>query len=163
LFNWVHESFGTNWRMTEMQAAIGRLQLRKLESWRDARRRNAAALEQALSRAPGLRLTPTPESIGHAYYKYYAFVRPNVLKSDWNRDRIVQAILAEGIPCSVGSCSEIYLESAFPKSLRPAERLPVARELGETSLMFMVHPTLSGADMDDAGRAVEKVMRRAVR
>jgi hypothetical protein len=90
-------------------------------------------------------------------------VRPNVLKSEWNRDRIVQAILAEGIPCSVGSCSEIYLESAFPKSLRPAERLPVARELGETSLMFMVHPTLSGADMDDAGRAVEKVMRRAVR
>ena len=163
LFNWVHESFGTNWRMTEMQAAIGRLQLRKLESWRAARRRNAAALTQALSRAPGLRLTLPPEGVGHAYYKYYAFVRPDALKSDWSRDRIVQAIIAEGIPVAVGSCSEIYLEKAFPEPLRPAQRHPVARELGETSLMFMVHPTLSDADMGEIGRAVEKVMRRAVR
>jgi dTDP-4-amino-4,6-dideoxygalactose transaminase len=163
LFNWVHESFGTNWRMTEMQAAIGRIQLRKLESWLAARRRNAAALARALSRAPGLRLTPPPEGIGHAYYKYYAFVEPQALKEDWSRDRIVQAIIAEGVPVSVGSCSEIYLEKAFPPSLRPRERLPVARRLGETSLMFMVHPTLSDADMGEIGRAVEKVMRRAVR
>ena len=163
LFNWVHESFGTNWRMTEMQAAIGRIQLRKLDGWLAARRRNAAALAQALSRAPGLRLTPPPEDIGHAYYKYYAFVRPDALKSDWSRERVVQALIAEGIPVSVGSCSEIYLEKAFPASLRPAQRFPVARELGETSLMFMVHPTLSDADMGDIGRAVEKVMRRAVR
>jgi dTDP-4-amino-4,6-dideoxygalactose transaminase len=163
LFNWVHHGFGTNWRMTEMQAAIGRIQLRKLDGWRAARRRNAAALAQALSRAPGLRLTPPPEGVGHAYYKYYAFVRPEALKSDWSRDRIVQAVIAEGIPCAVGSCSEIYLESAFPAALRPAERLPVARELGESSLMFMVHPTLSEADMGETGRVVEKVMRRAVR
>jgi dTDP-4-amino-4,6-dideoxygalactose transaminase len=163
LFNWVHESFGTNWRMTEMQAAIGRIQLRKLEGWVAARRRNAAALTRALSGVPGLRLTLPPEGVGHAYYKYYAFVRPEMLKSGWNRDRIVQEVIAEGVPCSVGSCSEIYLEKAFPESLRPARRLAVARELGETSLMFMVHPTLSDADMGDTGRAVEKVMRRAVR
>lgn len=163
LFNWVHQSFGTNWRMTEMQAAIGRIQLRKLEGWREARRRNAATLTQALSRVPGLRLTLPPEGVGHGYYKYYAFVRPELLNSGWSRDRIVQAVIAEGIPCSVGSCSEIYLESAFPASMRPAGRLAVARELGETSLMFMVHPTLSDADMSDTGRSVEKVMRRAVR
>ena len=161
LFNWIHESFGTNWRMTEMQAAIGRIQLRKLGGWCAARRRNAAALAQALSRVPALRLTVPRDGIGHAYYKYYAFIRSEALKAEWNRDRIVEAVNAEGVPCSVGSCSEIYLEKAFPGSMRPAERFKIARQLGETSLMFMVHPTLSEPDMHDVARAVEKVMRRA--
>jgi len=163
LFNWIHESFGTNWRMTEMQAAIGRVQLRKLRDWCEGRRRNAAVLTQALSPVPALRLTVPRDGIGHAYYKYYAFVRPEALKADWNRDRIMEAVGAEGVPCAVGSCSEIYLEKAFPESMRPVERFKTARELGETSLMFMVHPTLSEADMRDAARAVEKVMRRATR
>jgi dTDP-4-amino-4,6-dideoxygalactose transaminase len=161
LFNWVHESFGTNWRMTEMQAAIGRAQLGKLDAWRDARRRNAALLSQELARVPGLRLTLPPEGFAHAYYKYYVFLKD--LASGWTRDRVVGAINAEGVPCAVGSCSEIYLEAAFPESMRPQGRLPVARELGETSLMFMVHPTLAEADLRDTARAVGKVMRRAVR
>ncbi|HEY6240664.1 MAG TPA: DegT/DnrJ/EryC1/StrS family aminotransferase [Burkholderiales bacterium] len=161
LFNWIHESFGTNWRMTEMQAAIGRIQLRKLGGWCGARRRNADVLTQELSHVPALRLTVPRDGIGHAYYKYYAFVRSGALKAGWNRDRIVEAVSAEGVPCAVGSCSEIYLEKAFPESMRPAERFKAARELGETSLMFMVHPTLSERDMRDVARAVEKVMRRA--
>jgi len=163
LFNWIHESFGTNWRMTEMQAALGRAQLRKLAGWCEARQRNAAALGRGLANVPGLRLTLPPADIGHAYYKYYAFVRPETLKADWSRDRIVQAISAEGVPCAVGSCSEIYLEKAFPESLRPAARFPIARALGETSLMFMVHPTLGDLDMRDTARAVERVLRQAVR
>jgi len=163
MFNWIHESFGTNWRMTEMQAAIGRAQLRKLADWRKARQRNADVLTDALSRVPGLRVTAPPPDIGHAYYKYYVFVRPEALRAEWTRDRIVAAINLEGVPCSVGSCSEIYLEKAFPQRLRPAERLRFARELGETSLMFMVHPTLVEADMRDTARAVAKVMRAAAR
>ena len=163
LFNWIHESFGTNWRMTEMQAAIGRAQLRKLTQWRTARQRNAAMLTDAFSRFPGLRVTAPPPDFGHAYYKYYAFVRPEALRTGWTRDRIVEAIGAEGIPCSVGSCSEIYLEKAFPQSMRPAGRLGVARDLGETSLMFIVHPTLGEADMHDTAQAVAKVMRVAAR
>ena len=163
-FRWLHESFGTNWRMTEMQAAIGRVQLRKLPQWLTLRRRNAAVLTDGFSRIPGLRLTIPPQEIEHAYYKYYVFVEPEALKSDWSRDRIMTALMAEGIPCGSGSCSEIYLEKAFEgNGLRPAERLPVARELGETSLMFMVHPTLSVDDMEDVVRAMDKVMRVAVR
>lgn len=163
LFNWIHESFGTNWRLTEMQAAIGRVQLRKLEEWSAVRRRNAAFLVEAFSRIPGLRVTAPPSEIGHAYYKYYVFVRKEALRPDWSRDRIVQAVGAEGVPCGVGSCSEIYLEKAFPDSMRPAERFPVARELGETSLMFMVHPGLAETDMRDTARAVEKVLQAAAR
>jgi dTDP-4-amino-4,6-dideoxygalactose transaminase len=163
LFNWVHESFGTNWRITEMQAAIGRVQLRKLGDWLKARRRNAAVLTDTLSRVPGLRVTVPPPDVGHAYYKYYVFVRPEALRAEWTRDRIVAAVSREGVPCAVGSCSEIYLEKAFPGPMRPVERLRVARELGETSLMFMVHPTLDETDMRDTAQAAAKVMHAAVR
>ncbi len=158
-FRWLHESFGTNWRMTEMQAAIGRVQLRKLLRWVETRRRNAAILTERFAGLPALRVTVPPEDVGHAYYKYYVFVRPERLKSGWNRDRVMESINAEGIPCFSGSCSEIYREKAFVgQGWGPPERLPVARELGETSLMFLVHPTLSEEDMHDTVRAVEKVL-----
>ena len=156
-FRWLHESFGTNWRLTEMQSAIGRVLLRKLPRFVEARRRNAAILTHRFSMISGLRVTVPPPVIGHSYYKYYAFVRPEILGEGWNRDRIIAAINAEGIPCFNGSCSEIYLEKAFRAEWRPLRRLRVARELGETSLMFLVHPTLSEKDMLDACNAVEKV------
>jgi hypothetical protein len=135
-FRWLHESFGTNWRMTEFQAAIGRVQLRKLPQWTALRRRNAAILIEGFSGISGLRVTIPPPEICHAWYKCYVFVQPEALKIDWSRDRIMSAVCAEGIPCGSGSCSEIYLEKAFDgHPSRPAVRLPVARRLGETSLM----------------------------
>jgi hypothetical protein len=157
-FRWVHESFGTNWRMTEMQAAIGRVAVRKLPAWVEKRRAHAAILTEGFSRIPALRVATPLKEIGHAYYKYYTFLRPQRLKPEWNRERIISAINAEGIPCLGGTCSEIYLEKAFPPELRPRERFKVARELGDTSLMFLVHPTLSEKDMVDTCRAVEKVL-----
>lgn len=156
-FRWLHESFGTNWRMTEMQSAIGRVQLRKLPEWTLRRQRNADILTQSFNKIPALRVTLPPSDVKHAYYKYYVFVRPEYLKAGWSRDRIMDAIVEEGIPCFSGSCSEIYLEKAFD-GLRPTERLPTARELGETSLMFLVHPTLGENDMLETCKAVEKVM-----
>jgi dTDP-4-amino-4,6-dideoxygalactose transaminase len=160
-FRWVHESFGTNWRMTEMQSAIGRVVLRKVPRWVEIRRRFAAILNENLAALPGLRLTRPPTEINHAYYKYYVFVRPEVLRPDWDRDRIMQAINAEGTACSVGSCSEIYLEAAFAGTWAREDRFPVARELGETSLMFVVHPTLSEANIRDTCAAIRRVMLKA--
>ena len=162
-FRWVHHSFGTNWRLTEMQSALGRVLLRRLPEYVEKRRRNAAILTAGLSKIPGLRVTPPPPEVGHAYYKYYVFIHPEELGEGWDRDRILAAISAEGIPCSVGSCSEIYREKSFANGWRPAKRLKLARELGETSLMFLVHPTLEEEDMLETCQAVEKVMRVAVR
>jgi dTDP-4-amino-4,6-dideoxygalactose transaminase len=163
-FRWLHESFGTNWRMTELQAAIGRLQLRKLGSWVAARRRHAALIESRLVGLDALRLTRPGPEIGHAYYKYYLFVRPERLRPGWDRDRLVAEITAAGVPCFSGSCSEIYLEKAFDGTgLRPAERLPVARELGETSLMLLVHPTLADGDIEHAAETVAAVVGSASR
>lgn len=163
-FRWFHESFGTNWRMTEMQAAIGRRQLTKLPEWVRIRRRNAAILTESFSRFKAFRVTETPADIFHSYYKYYVFVRPETLKDDWDRDRIMNCISGQGIPCFSGICGEVYLEKAFEgNGIRPLTRLPVAKELGETSLMFLVHPTLSEKDMKKTVQVVEKVMVEATK
>ena len=158
-FRWLHESFGTNARLTEIQSAIGRVQLRKLPVWLETRRRFAAMLSDHFSLLPALVVTKPPPEINHAYYKYYVFLRPEMLKPGWSRDRVAAALVAEGIPCSTGSCSEIYLERAFQESgLRIPDRLPVARRLGETSLCLLVHPTLGDDNIRDTWRAMEKVM-----
>ncbi len=161
-FRWLHESFGTNWRMTEMQAAIGRLQLRKLPEWSEIRRRNAAILSDGFRRIPALRVEEPADHLQHAWYKYYVYVRPERLRRGWSRDRIMEEINGAGVPCFSGSCSEIYREKAFEKSgLVPQQPLPVARELGETTLMFLVHPTLERADMERTRQVVEEVLSRA--
>lgn len=163
IFKWTHESLGTNWRMTEMQAAIGRCALRELPNWVEARRRNAATLDEALSDIPGIRTETPNEDVGHSYYKHYAFVQPDLLQSGWTRDLIVKALQKEGVPCGSGVCCEIYQEAAFAAvGLKPIRRLPNARQLSDTSLMFVVHPTLSEPDMLDTARAVEKVMSHAM-
>lgn len=98
----------------------------------------------------------------HAAYKCYLFVEPGQLAAGWDRDRILAAIDARGVPCFYGSCSEVYLEKAFDDTRwRPAERLPVARELGETSLMFLVHPTLTDAEIDKTCAVLGEVMDEA--
>jgi hypothetical protein len=160
-FRWLHESFGTNWRLTEIQSAVGRVALRKLPAWLSIRRKHAQTLTDRFAALPGLRVTTPPKHIEHAYYKYYAFVRPEALRPEWTRERIIEAIKAEGIPCFSGSCSEIYLEKAFPPEWRPQERHPVARELGETSLMFLVDPTIGPEQTARTCEVLRQVMREA--
>ncbi|MEN8170723.1 MAG: DegT/DnrJ/EryC1/StrS aminotransferase family protein [Pseudomonadota bacterium] len=162
-FRWLHESFGTNWRMTEMQAAIGRIQLKRMSEWHASRKANAKAILEICQQLPGaLRVPSVPKNIEHAWYKCYVFVRSEGLKVGWDRDRIMSEINALGVPCYSGSCSEVYLEKAFDGTgFRPKERLPVARELGETSLMFLVHPTLTEQEIEKTCNVISDIMSRA--
>jgi dTDP-4-amino-4,6-dideoxygalactose transaminase len=175
-FRWLHESFGTNWRMLEMQAVIGRIQLGRMPDWTAKRQANALRLSQALLvfsgtegvlRLPKFGCASCPGQCGaagctHAQYKFYVYVCPENLAPGWSRDRIVQAINASGVPCYQGSCSEVYLEKAFDGTgWRPPERLPVAQELGETSLMFLVHPTLTDAEITKTCEVATKVLTEA--
>lgn len=161
-FRWVHESFGTNWRMLEMQAAIGRIQLRRMADWTARRTVNALRLKAVCDRFASVRVPQTPPDVVHAWYKFYAFVRPEQLAEGWSRDRIIETINAQGVPCYHGSCSEIYLEKAFDNTpWRPKERLPVARELGETSLMLLVHPTLTDAEVQKSCEVLGQVLEQA--
>jgi len=162
-FRWLHESFGTNWRMTEMQAVIGRIQLTRMPVWHKSRLKNAEAIWSCAGKLPGLRVPVIPAEIDHAAYKCYVFVEPEKLAKGWDRDRIQNAIVDAGVPCFSGSCSEVYLEKAFDGTgWRPEQPLSVARELGETSLMFLVHPTLSAEEIEKTCRVLTSVMTQAV-
>ncbi|MEM7507114.1 MAG: DegT/DnrJ/EryC1/StrS family aminotransferase [Pseudomonadota bacterium] len=138
-FRWLHESIGTNWRLTEMQSAIGRIQLARMPDWHAARQHNACALMDAARDLPGWRVPAIPPSVRHGFYKFYLFVSDTALAAGHTRDDMVARINAQGVPCMQGICPEIYREKAFGEH----PRLPVARKLGETSLMFLVHPTLT--------------------
>ncbi|GHC35089.1 DegT/DnrJ/EryC1/StrS family aminotransferase [Aidingimonas halophila] len=161
-FRWLHESFGTNWRLTEMQSAIGRIQLARMPEWKAARQANAGRIWQAAGECRGLRVPEVPGNIEHAAYKCYVFVEPGELGEGWNRDRIISEIVARGVPCFSGSCSEVYREKAFDGHPgRPEQPLPVAHELGETSLMFLCHPTLTRAEIDKTCSVLADVMKEA--
>ena len=174
-FRWLHEGFGTNWRMLEMQAAVGRIQLRRMADWTAARAANAEAIlaecrRHAALRVPDFRCNaarcgmdcPARSDCVHAQYKCYVYVRPERLAEGWNRDRIAAETNARGVPCYQGSCSEVYLEKAFDNTgWRPEERLPVARELGETSLMFLVHPGLTAEEIQRTCDTLTEVMTLA--
>lgn len=163
-FRWLHESFGTNGRMLEIQAAIGRVQLRGLAASTATRRGHAERIWACARQLPGLRVPDIPAWAEHAAYRAYVFVEPEALKAGWDRDRVMAAIEAAGVPCYAGSCAEIYREAAFEGTgWVPSSRLPVARELGETSLMFLVHPTLNESHIDQTCDALRRVMKAAAR
>lgn len=161
-FRWLHESFGTNWRMMETQAAIGRIQLQRMPDWTAARQRNTAAITAACADFPLVRTPTVPTHMEHACYKHYCFIEPEQLADGWSRDRIVEAVVAQCVPCFQGSCSEVYLEKAFDNTgFRPAAPLPVAHELGTTSLMFLVHPTLTDAEIEKTCSVLREVLTQA--
>lgn len=161
-FRWLHESFGTNWRMTEMQAAIGRIQLTRMADWTSKRQANGKAIDDAVAGLPVVRCVEIPEYIEHAEYKHYLFVNTEYLADGWSRDRIVDEIVKQGVPAMQGSCSEVYLEKAFDNTpWRPKERLVNAVELGETSLMFLVHPTLTPQEVEKTAKVIREVLLSA--
>jgi len=163
-FRWLHEGLGTNGRMTEVQAAIGRLALQKLPEWTRIRTRNAGILAEHLSPLSCIKVPQSPPNVLQAFYKFTCYVRPSELKEGWNRDRILETLQATGMPAYSGSCSEIYREKVFTDAkLGPSEPLPVAKELGETSLMFLVHPTISAEEMHVYGAKIAEIVQEASR
>ena len=164
-FRWLHESFGTNWRMLEMQAVIGRIQLRRLAEWTARRNAIGARYAAALALFSDAVRVPLPGAdLTSAWYRFYAYVQPEGLKPGWDRDRIVAEVTAQDVPLLHGTCSEVYLEKAFDGTpWRPAQRLPTAQLLGATSLMFLTHPTLTDADVERICTAVTRVLEAAAR
>jgi dTDP-4-amino-4,6-dideoxygalactose transaminase len=163
-FRWLHESFGTNWRLTEMQSVIGRIQLSRMDEWCQSRNENALKLLNACKECEALKVTEPGDDVHHAYYKFYAFIKPEKLSAGWDRDRIQDEIVKSGVPCLQGSCSEVYLEKAFDGTdFRPSKRLECAQILGETSLMFLVHPTLTEENIELTCRTIKDVMSLATK
>lgn len=162
-FRWLHESVGTNWRLTEMQSAIGRIQLRRMPDWTAARQANCRVIWETAASLPGLRVPNVPDEIDHAGYKCYVFVDEAAVSGSVFevRNQVMNAIVAEGVPAFTGSCSEVYLEKAFiDLGLCPLERSPVARALGDASLMFLVHPSLTKMEVDKTCDVLRKITKQ---
>jgi dTDP-4-amino-4,6-dideoxygalactose transaminase len=164
-FRWVHEGFGTNWRMLEVQGAIGRIQLRKMAEWTARRTLIASKIRAALVPFSSAVRVPVPLDVAtHAYYRLYAYALNDGLRKGWDRDRIVAACTEAGAPVFQGSCSEVYLEKAFDNTVwRPKNPLPVARELGQTSVMFLTHPTITDEQLDKYCSTIVSVFEKAAR
>lgn len=163
-FRWLHELWGTNWRLTEVQSALGRVQLKKMADWHAQRAANAGLYIDRLQCVPGLRVPVPGDGFTHAWYRLYAYVQPEALKEGWSRDRVQAACAEQGLSLSIGSCSEIYLEKCFQTcEMAPKERLPIAKELGETSLAFLVHPGLTVEQIHRCADILTGVMSEAVR
>ena len=158
-FRWLHDSFGTNWRMMEMQAVIGRLQLQKMPEWTQVRNAHMRRVLASFENNPYFTVAMPPANYVHAAYKAYVQVNTAQLPEGWSRDRIMAEINALGVPCFSGSCSEVYLEKAFDGTpWRPAQSLPHAKQLGATSLMFLVHPTLSEHSLQKTVDSIQQVI-----
>lgn len=163
-FRWLHHSFGTNMRMMEMQAVIGRIQLKRMPDWIARRQANSKAIDAVAKEFSVVRTLAVAPHLEHACYKHYLFVNPDSLAETWTRDRIVDEVTKQGVPCMQGSCSEVYQEKAFDDtSWRPQSRLENARELGDTSLMFLVHPTLTDAEIKKTRTVLREVLQAASR
>ncbi|UBX50301.1 DegT/DnrJ/EryC1/StrS aminotransferase family protein [Providencia alcalifaciens] len=161
-FRWLHDSFGTNWRMTEIQAILGRIQLKRMPEWTRIRQENCTLINDAIKDLPIARCIKIPDYISHAGYKHYIFVNPEYMKPDWSRDRIVESIVSEGVPAYQGSCSEIYKEKAFDNTpWRPKHPLVNAVTLGETSIMFLVHPTLKQDELIKMKNVIRNILIQA--
>ncbi len=162
-FRYIHDDFGNNFRLSEMQSAIGRIQLRKLSTWNRLRTYNANLLLENLKDLDVLRIPRPKENITHAWYKFYVYLKPNYLDSSWTRERIIEEINLEGFPAYSGSCSEIYLEKSFQNKFNNNLILPNARTLGDNSLMFLVHPTISKKKMQRYAEVIKKVIKKATK
>ena len=163
-FKWVHDNFGTNYRLTELQSAIGRLQLKLLPNWILTRERNAKILFKSLKEIEALRIPLPDDYLTHAWYKFYAYLDLKKLRKGWDRDKIIATINDQGYPAFSGSCSEIYLEKCFiNKGIKPNKELINAQELGKTSLMFLVHPTINKNQMEKYANSIKKVILKALK
>tara|TARA_B100000579_G_C22843862_1_gene863211 strand:+ start:1973 stop:3145 length:1173 start_codon:yes stop_codon:yes gene_type:complete len=163
-YRWLHNTFGTNYRMTEIQSGIGRYQLTQLKNWNKIRTYNAQILTSILSEINSVHVPLPPKNIKHAWYKFYIHIDRDSLLEDWSRDRIVNEINETGFPVFTGSCSEIYMENCFKsKNMNPEKRLPIAKELGEISIMLLVHPTINKEKIIQYGELVKLYLKKATR
>ncbi|MCO4798326.1 MAG: DegT/DnrJ/EryC1/StrS aminotransferase family protein [Colwelliaceae bacterium] len=160
-YRWLHESFGTNWRLTEMQSAIGRIQTALMPKWHNTRVSYANKILSTSKKFNFVDAPEIPSYIEHAFYKCYIFIKPERLPSNWTRDKIIESFNEKNIPCYSGSCSEVYLEKAFDgKSYKPSQPLKNAKQLGVTSLMFLVHPTLTESEIEQTCLSINEVFTK---
>ena len=145
-----------------MQSAIGTIQLKKINKWRDRRTENAEILIDILKDINFIRIPKQPQDIKHAWYKFYFYLDNEALSIEWNRERILEEINQKKFPCYTGGCGEIYLENCIKNlGFSPSKRLKNARVLSETSIMLCVHPTITSKEIINYANVVKSTLLKA--
>ncbi len=162
-YKWIHDQVGSNFRLTEIQSSIGNYQLSQLPLWNKLRNRNASILKNELESNELIRIPELKENLRHAYYKFYVYINENQLSESWNRSKILKEMNQRGVAAFSGSCSELYLEKCFRNNATEISRLPIARSLGETSIMFLVHPNIDNDLMEEYSRKISLILKEAKR
>lgn len=130
-FKWTHDNVGSNLRMTEVQAAVGRIQLKNLSKMVNKRRRLAKILNKFFLNNKLFYASNLDSRYYSVYYKFYFFLKN---KKNLQRSKVIKYLRNKGHDVSVGSCPEIYLEKPFQKHVKKKFRLKNAKYLGEISI-----------------------------
>jgi len=156
-FKWLHDNLGSNHRMTEIQAYLGREQLKTLDKNINIRNLIANLYLDGLKNyyqkfdvliKPNFKCQSCPlkkniencNKCVHSFYRLNLFVN----KKKINQIKLVELLNKKMIDCSIGACPEIYREKIFKKyKLSPKKRLSNAKLLGETSIVFPINPQKS--------------------
>jgi len=166
---YIHPRMGYNYRMTEIQAAIGLKAMDRMEGYIQRRRDNAAYLTEHINRIEGILPMVEPPGCKCTYYTYYATLELEQLRVD--RDQFVRALQAENIAARIGTSAELYRQEFF--QVRAAHSwdpriydghvsyegtvCPVAHRIGQRTFAMEVAPPATTQDMADVIVALEKV------
>jgi perosamine synthetase len=142
-----HESIGYNWRLTEMQAAIGRVQLRKLDAILERKRASATWMSQRL--APLAGVTP-PYQLAEARSTYMLYT----CLLDHGRDHVLESLLDRGIEARL-YFPPVHLQPIF---VDQAVRLPVTEEVAKAMISLPMHARLSAAELAEIADAMESAV-----
>ena len=171
-FKWLHEDLGSNYRMTEIQAGIGREQLKLLDS--QIKKRNSIAklylnglrdyfYKYKILKKPDFKCKTCPlkesenscNKCTHAFYRLNLFINKDKVK----QSELIRKINKKGISCGVGACPEIYKEKIFKKlKLYPKKRLVNAKLLGNTSIVFPINPHNSKINVKREISVIKKII-----
>jgi dTDP-4-amino-4,6-dideoxygalactose transaminase len=162
-FRWYTHTAGSNFRMTEVQAAIGLKQLSKLNAWISRRNVIAQKLVAALSQASFIKFPSVSHSdVTHAYYRVYGLIDLKSQSDAENhslRNEFVASLSEMGLPCFSGSCSEIYLEKAF-ESYYDGQRMPNAKYYAERAFCLLAHPTITDDQVNQAVKLIKTLLKK---
>ena len=143
-YRWVHNTFGTNLRLTEIQSAVGRMQLKRLKNFIKIRNFNSKKILNNLEKFKSVSVPIIPKKFTHAFYRCYVRIDKKNLKNGWSKYKIIENLIKQGVPCNEGSCSELYREKSFKKfGYIPKKRLKNARKLSESSIAFQVDHSIN--------------------
>lgn len=150
---YLHETVGFNYRMTDIEAAIGLSQLQRADQFTGARRANAKKIDALVTEIDGLHAPKTTPGGEHAFHLYQ--IRMDETAFSCSRDEFIKALEAEGVNCGVHYPKPLHFQPAFAQYA--TQKYPISERLARELFCVAVHPSLTDADIADLGEALRKV------